>query len=77
MKKTVNEEPVSPEERLAICLFRLGQGDYYHTISQMSGLGIATVCNIVSDVSHAIVESLWAAQVTSIFQAVKKCLLTT
>ena len=57
-KETINEEPVSPEERLAVCLYRLARGDYYHTISQMSGLGIATICNIVNEVSQAIVECL-------------------
>ena len=30
----------------------------------MSGLGIATVCNIVTEVSQAIVESLWTEHVT-------------
>ena len=28
-KNTVTEIPVSPECRLAICLYRLGRGDYY------------------------------------------------
>ena len=30
----------------------------------MSGLGIATVCNIVTEVSQAIVECLWTEHVT-------------
>ena len=63
-QKNINEEPITPEERLAICLYRLARGDYYHTIAQMSGLGVATVCNIVSEVSRAIVECLWTTQVS-------------
>lgn len=27
-RQTVSEEPISPELRLAICLYRLGRGDY-------------------------------------------------
>lgn len=64
IRENINEEPISPEERLAICLYRLGRGDYYHTISQMSGLGIATICNIVAEVSRALVSCLWATKVT-------------
>ena len=35
---TVNEQPISAECRLIICLYCLGRGDYYYTISDMSGL---------------------------------------
>ena len=63
-RENINEASRSPEERLAICLYRLGRGDYYHTISQMLGLGIATVCIIVSEVSHRLVSCLWANKVT-------------
>ena len=38
-RETVAEQPVSPEERLAICLCRLGRGDYSYTIGEMSNLG--------------------------------------
>ena len=31
LKQVVTEEPVSPECRLAICLYRLGRGDYLST----------------------------------------------
>ena len=44
-KQTITEVPKSPECRLAICLYQLGQGDYYYTISEM--VGVATVCQIV------------------------------
>ena len=35
------ETPISPEERLGICLYRLAHGDYYQTISEPTGRGIA------------------------------------
>ena len=35
------ETPISPEERLGICLYRLARGDYYQTISEPTGRGIA------------------------------------
>ena len=38
--QTVTEEPITPALRLAICLYRLGRGDYLYTISEMSGLGL-------------------------------------
>ena len=58
----INEQPVSAECRLGICLYRLGRGDYYYTISEMSGLGISTVCEIVSEVSRAIINKLRPVQ---------------
>ena len=53
------ETPISPEERLGICLYRLGCGDYYQTISELTGRGIATVRNITQEVSNLIVTKLW------------------
>lgn len=61
---TVTEEPISPECRLAICLYRLARGDYYYTIAEMTGLGVSTVCTIVNEVTKAIVENLWEECVT-------------
>lgn len=40
-RQTVNEEPISPERRLGICLYRLGRGDYYYTIAEIAGLGVS------------------------------------
>ena len=51
-KDTITEEPISPETRLAICLYRLARGDYYFTIAEMAGIAERTVTN-------AIVEFLW------------------
>ena len=58
-RDTVNEEPISQECRLAICLCRLARGDYYHTIAEMTGLGVSSVCTICSEVTRAIVENMW------------------
>lgn len=52
--------------RLGLCLYRLGRGDYYYTIAEMSGVGISTVSTIVHDVCLAIVEELWAECVTNL-----------
>ena len=62
-RKNVVEEPVEPALRLAICLYRLGRGTYYHTISELCGLGVSTCATITSEVSEAIVEVLWEESV--------------
>ena len=49
-RQTVTEEPISPEERLGICLYRLGRGDQYYTIAEMVGRGVATVSSIVLEI---------------------------
>ena len=43
----MTKEAVLPAERLGICLYRLGRGDYYNTIAEMVGRGVATVSSIV------------------------------
>lgn len=58
-RDTVSEEPISPEFRLAVCLYRLSRGDYYYTIAEMTGLGVSTVCTICQEVTRAILESMW------------------
>ncbi len=64
-KQIVAELPVSPEQRLGIFLYRCGRGDYHYSIAEMTGLGVSTVCCIVSDVASAIVETLWKSEVTT------------
>ena len=46
-RQTVTEEPISPEERLGICLPLLGRGGYYYTIAEMVRRGVATVSSIL------------------------------
>lgn len=62
--ETVNEDPISPECRLGICLYRLGRGDYYYTIAEMAGLGVSTVHAIVTQVCASIIENLWQECIT-------------
>ena len=64
-RKTISEDPVSPECRLGICLYRLGRGDYFYTIAEMVGLGRSTVSTIVGEVTEAIVTCMWKECVTA------------
>lgn len=63
-RQTVTEEPISPELTLALCLYRLGRGDYYYTIAEMSGLGVSSVCTIVQEVSQALVDCMWSESIS-------------
>ena len=58
-RQTLTEDPISPDERLAICLYRLGRGDYYYTIAEMVGRGVSTVSSIVEEVLKVLVNHLW------------------
>ena len=59
-KEYITEEPIPPDQRLAICLYRLGRGDYSYAIAEMAGLAESTVFQIVVAVCKAIVEELWS-----------------
>ena len=48
-KDQLTEMPISPECRLAICLYRLGRGDYLYTIAELFGVGLATIHVIVKE----------------------------
>ena len=58
---------MSPECRLGVCLYRLGCGDYYYTIAELTGLGESTICSITIEVCQAIVESFWEKEVSIYF----------
>ena len=62
-RQTLCEEPISPELCLAICLYRMGRGDY--SIAEMVGLARPTVTMIVNEVNHMIVSCLWQEFVSS------------
>ena len=66
-KDSLTEASISPECRLGICLYRLAKGDYLYTISELTGYGVSTVCEIVNEVSSAIVNNLWMDSVSSHF----------
>ena len=59
VKEYVAEEPISPEKRLGICLYRLARGDYLYTVAEIFGLAEPIVCKIVIEVCNAILENLW------------------
>lgn len=50
--------PIEPQRRLAIALWWFARAGEYRTVSMMFGVGIATVCNIVRQVTSAILERL-------------------
>ena len=58
-KQRVVEEPISPDFRLAVTIYKLSRGDYIYTIGEMCGLAKATVCTIVSETCKVIVDTLW------------------
>ena len=66
-KHTMAEDPISHECRLAIFLYRLGRGDYYYIISEMTRYRVVTVCSIVVEVSKSIVTNLWGEAVAKHF----------
>ena len=63
-RQTLTEAPISPEERLGICLYRLGRGDYYFTISEMTGRGLSTV----SSIAKKFLSFLWNTFAMKVFQ---------
>ena len=63
----MTEDPISPEIRLAMCLYRLARGDYFYTISELFGCGRSTVCYVVNEVTEAIIEVLWEEHVSKHF----------
>lgn len=46
-QKRLTEEPIDPDERLSIFLYRMRRSDYIHTVAELFGVGDCTVCNIV------------------------------
>ena len=67
LKKTVTEEPIPPDFRLAITIYKLACGDYIYTIGEMCGLAKSTVCVIVTETCSAIINTLWDDTVKKYF----------
>ena len=60
LRQTMTEDPISPEIRLAMCLYRLAGGRLFlHDIR--------AVCVVVNEVTQAIVEDLWEEHVSKHF----------
>ena len=58
-KQRVVEEPISPDFRLAVTIYKLSCGDYIYTIGEMCGLAEATVCTIVSETCKVVADTVW------------------
>ena len=54
-KEFVVEAPINPDQRLAICFYRLARGDYLYTIGEMVGQAESTLCQTVVEVCTAII----------------------
>ena len=67
LKKTVTEEPIPPDFRLAITTYKLARGDYIYTIGEMCGLAKSTVFVIVTETCSAIINTLWDDTVKKYF----------
>ena len=64
---TTSEEPISHQERLEMCLYRLSCGDYYDTIAEMTGRrltmyysAVQCIQCITQKVCEMIVSNLWS-----------------
>ncbi|XP_070686501.1 uncharacterized protein [Pempheris klunzingeri] len=57
-RRTNYRAPIEPRRRLAITLWWFSRSGEYRSIADMFGVGIATVCNIVRQVTSAIVDRL-------------------
>ncbi|XP_039665752.1 protein ANTAGONIST OF LIKE HETEROCHROMATIN PROTEIN 1-like isoform X2 [Perca fluviatilis] len=58
-RRTNYRAPIEPRRRLAITLWWLARSGEYRSIAGLFGVGIATVCVIVRQVTWAIVERLY------------------
>ena len=58
-RRTNYRLPIEPRRRLAITLWWFARSGEYRSIADMFGVGIATVCTIVRQVTAAIVERLY------------------
>ena len=43
-----------------MCLYRLSQGDYYHTIAETTGRGLTTVQCITQELRKVFVSIFWS-----------------
>ena len=59
VKEYIAEEPISPEKRFGICLYRLTRGDYLCAVAEMTGLAESTVFKIAIELCNAVIENLW------------------
>ncbi|KAM3610041.1 uncharacterized protein V6R79_024345 [Siganus canaliculatus] len=63
-RRTNYRVPIEPRRRLAIALWWFARSGEYRSIAGLFGVGIATVCNIVRQVTAAILERLYRRHVS-------------
>lgn len=66
-RKTTCEDPIFPEFRLAISLYRLGRDDCFYTILEILGVGLSTVSAICKKVNSILEERFWLPSVQDLF----------
>lgn len=57
---TTASGPISPKERLEICLYGLSFCDYYHTTAETTGNRLTTVQCITHEVRKVFVSIFWS-----------------
>ena len=72
LKEDTGVGSLSPDERLAITLYKLGRRDCNYTIGEMTGYAESTVSCLIKEVCQAIVEILWEESVTKLFPKPEK-----
>ena len=65
-RKTLAEDPIAPELRLALCLYRLGRGDLLLHNCRNGGTRCIYYCSIVQEVCRALVENLWTDTISAL-----------
>ena len=67
VKEETGAGAISPEERLAITLYKIGRGDYNYTIGEMTGYAESTISLIIKEVCQVIIHLFWEECVTKYF----------
>ena len=57
--ETTAKQTIARKEKLALCLSRLRQGDYYYTIAEMTEHGLSTIQNTNNGFFRVILSNLW------------------
>ena len=72
LKEDAGVGSISPNECLAITLYKFGRGDYNYTIDEMTGYAESTLSCLIKEVCQAIVKILWEQMLQSGFQNAKR-----
>lgn len=58
-------DSISQKLWIALCLYRLGRGDYLYTIAELASSELSMVCFIVNKVCQVLVDHLWSECMSS------------